>query len=269
MAGGQVPVSQRIAAELREAIESGGLPPGALLPSERELMERYKTTKSTVGKAVGILRAEGLVTSQVGRGLFVRAPRPRLRRHHSERYQWEKDRARLSPEERSKTGATEFDTGLELPDLAFRAEYSTVQANKRLADRFGIQVGASLLKRDYFTSSRSENAPLNIVHSYLVYDVVAANPDLLKVDNEPWPGGTQSQLYSIGIELDRIVDEITARPPLPDESRILALEAGVSVLVLLKTSIDINGRVVEFSEVILPGDRTEILYTTQLKRWDA
>lgn len=262
-----VPVSQQIAADLRAQIKAGELAPGALVPSERELIEKYKTTKSTVGKAVGILRGEGLISSQVGRGLFVRHPRQKLRRHHSERYQWEKDRARQEVDERRKTGATEFDTGLQLADLKFHAAYTEINAPADLAERFQVPVGTRLLKRQYMTSSQSESAPLNMVTSYLVHDTAAINPALLDATNEPWPGGTQSQLHTIGIELDRIVDELTARPPLPDEARVLDLEPGVSVLVLRKTSVDINDRVVEFSEVILPGDRTEVVYTTKLNRW--
>ena len=72
-------LSRRIAADLREAILSGDLPQGAVLPSERELIERYDTTKSTASKAVAILQAEGLVTTEFGRGTFVRS-RPPLRR---------------------------------------------------------------------------------------------------------------------------------------------------------------------------------------------
>ncbi len=40
--------------------------------------------------------------------------------------------------------------------------------------------------------------------SWLVYDLVASNPDLLDPSNEPWPGGTQHQLSTVGIELARI-----------------------------------------------------------------
>jgi GntR family transcriptional regulator len=170
-------------------------------------------------------------------------------------------------EERQMTGATEYDTGLDMPDLDFRASYSTVEASPELAVVFGVPEGTALLRRDYWTSSRAENSPLNIVRSYLVRDVAARNPELLDEDKEPWPGGTMSQLYTLGIEIDRIVDEITARPPTPDEADLLEIEPGVSVLVLRKTSIDTTGKVAEYSEVILPGDRAEIAHTTTLERW--
>jgi len=97
--------------------------------------------------------------------------------------------------------------------------------------------------------------------------VVASNPDLLDETTEPWPGGTQHQLKTIGIELDRIVDEIRARPPMPEEAEALDIEPGVSVFVLTKVSVDTGDRVVELSEIIMPADRTELLYTIRLKRW--
>jgi len=261
------PHYMQVAEELRDEILRGTLAPGGALPSEPELAARFGLSRTSVRNAIKQLRDWGLVRAEQGRGTYVRQQRQRVRRNHTERYQWEKDRARLPEQERRTTGATEHDTGLELPDLEFRASYSTTAATPELGRKFNIEPGTRMLQRDYWTSSRTEDSPLNIVRSYLVHDVVAANPDLLDQGNEPWPGGTQSQLFTIGIELDRIVDEITARPPLPEEADILKIEPGVSVLVLQKTSIDTSGAVVEYSEVVMPGDRTEIVYTTQLSRW--
>lgn len=257
----------QVAEEIREEILAGTLKPGDPLPSEPVLADRFGVSRTSVRNSIRQLREWGLVRAEQGRGTYVRAQRQRLRRHHSERYQWEKDRARKAVEERSKTGATEFDTGLQVADLRFHAEYSEIPATPEIAKRFDVPAGTRMLRRDYWTSSKDENAPLNIVHSYLVYDVVAVNPDLVDVESEPYPGGTQSQLFTIGIELDRIIDELTARPPLPEEAEELDIEPGVSVLVLQKTSVDTTDRVVEYSEVILPGDRTEVVYTTKLKRW--
>jgi GntR family transcriptional regulator len=143
----------------------------------------------------------------------------------------------------------------------------TIDAPPEVAARFNVDSGTQLLKRVYRTRAKSEVAPLSLVTSYLLLDHVSTNPELLEAANEPWPGGTQSQLFTVGIEVDRIDDEITARPPYADESAALDLEPGVAVLVLWKTSVDVTGRVVEVSEVILPGDRTKIVYSTQLERW--
>ncbi|WP_327048962.1 GntR family transcriptional regulator [Microbispora sp. NBC_01189] len=257
----------QVAEALRDKILSGELAAGTAMPSEHVLSDTYGLSRTSVRNAIKQLRDWGLVRAEQGRGTYVRSPRQRVIRNHTERYQWEKNRARLPEEERRRTGATEFDTGLEMPALNFRVQYHMVSADAQLAEVFDIPEGTQLLKREYWTSSRAENTPLNLVRSYLMYEVAAKNEDLLDESKEPWPGGTQHQLYTLGIELDQIVDRLTARPPLPEEAEALGIEPGVSVLVLHKTSIDIHGRTVEFSEVVMPGDRTEVLHVTRLERW--
>jgi GntR family transcriptional regulator len=50
---------------------------------------------------------------------------------------------------------------------------------------------------------------------------------------------------------------------------LLEIGAGTSVIVLRKTSIETNDRVVEISDVVMPGDRTVVEYTTRLTRWES
>jgi GntR family transcriptional regulator len=209
---------------------------------------------------------EGPVDRQYGRDTSARLPRtPSIR--HNLRHQWEKDRARAPRAERAGTGATERDTGLDSQDLVFHARYREIKASKDLADAFGVPRNTVLLERAYRTTCAGECAPFSLVTSYLVRGMIAANPELLDESREPWPGGTQHQLYTVGIEVDRIEERLTARPPTPHEARELDLPAGTPVIRLRKTSYDIDDRVVNISDVTLPGDRTELLFTTRLERW--
>jgi GntR family transcriptional regulator len=57
----------RIASALREAIESGQLPPGAPLPSEARLSARFEVSRGTVRHALATLRNEGLISGGRGR----------------------------------------------------------------------------------------------------------------------------------------------------------------------------------------------------------
>ncbi|MFI6034008.1 UTRA domain-containing protein [Streptomyces sp. NPDC051315] len=201
-----------------------------------------------------------------GRDAAVRHPRaPSVR--DNRRHQWEKDRARAPLTERAGTGATERDTGLESQDLVFHATYREVKAPGDLADAFGVQDRTVLVERTYRTRCAGESAPFGLVTSYLVRDMIAANPDLLDETKEPWPGGTQNQLHTVGIEVDRVEERVTARAPTPEEARELDLPAGTPVILLRKTSYDIDGRAVNIADVTLPGDRTELLFTTRLERW--
>jgi GntR family transcriptional regulator / MocR family aminotransferase len=65
-------------AELREAVRSGRLPPGARLPSSRVLALDLGVARNTVAEAYGQLVAEGWLTAEHGAGTWVaeRATRP-------------------------------------------------------------------------------------------------------------------------------------------------------------------------------------------------
>ncbi|MEU9111128.1 GntR family transcriptional regulator [Streptomyces sp. NPDC048483] len=257
---------ERIADTLRQSIRAGRLKPGERLPSEAKLAEEFRRSVPTVRDALRVLQDEGLIEKQHGRGNFVRRRRTLALRTNL-RHQWEKNRARKPLEQRARTGATEQDTGLQVDDLVFSASYREIEANEDLARAFGLPAGTTLLERIYRTRCTAESAPFSLVTSYLVHDLIAQNPDLLDETKEPWPGGSQSQLHSVGIELDRIEERVTARPPMPEEAEELELPPGTSVLVLRKTSYDTHDRAVGVSYVILPGDRTEMLFTTSLERW--
>ncbi|MGH8906593.1 MAG: GntR family transcriptional regulator [Egibacteraceae bacterium] len=68
---------------------------GQPLLSETDLIERYGVSRNSVRNAVALLRVEGLVVTEHGRGTHVRARRP-LRRRPS-RYSQAKRAARRSP----------------------------------------------------------------------------------------------------------------------------------------------------------------------------
>src|SRR5438067_11718550 len=73
-----VPLYKQIAGDLQETIRSRELVPGAKLPSETELIERYGVARTTVRLAIRQLLAAGLVYTSHGRGTFVNE-RPPLR----------------------------------------------------------------------------------------------------------------------------------------------------------------------------------------------
>jgi GntR family transcriptional regulator len=255
----------RIADDLRLKILSGEYT--ERLPAETQLASQYRVALNTLRRALDVLEGEGLVSSQQGTGTFVRGSRQRIHRNHAQRYQWEKARARQPEVKRRTAGALEKDTGLAPSDLAFETTYAQLDASNGLAARFKIEAGTPLLRREYRSWLKSDGTPVNLITSYLVVEQIDANPAILDPANEPWPGGTHHQLFTVGIEIDHIINEITARPPRADEVARLDLEPGVAVIVAWKTSVDTTGRVVEVSEVILPGDRTQIEYSTRLKRW--
>lgn len=61
----------RLADSLRQAVETGVLPAGSILPSERAIARSFAVSRSTVTTALQHLKAEGLLESRQGSGTVV------------------------------------------------------------------------------------------------------------------------------------------------------------------------------------------------------
>lgn len=66
------PAYRQLAGIIRAAIERGELAPGQVVPSEATLVQEHKVARETARRAIGLLRSEGLVVTESGRGTFVR-----------------------------------------------------------------------------------------------------------------------------------------------------------------------------------------------------
>src|SRR5690348_10966619 len=66
------PQYRQVADLIRIAIENGEYAPGSELPPEDQLARRYGVSRATINRAVLILRGEGAVRVQRGKGTMVR-----------------------------------------------------------------------------------------------------------------------------------------------------------------------------------------------------
>jgi GntR family transcriptional regulator len=67
---------RQVAEDVKAAIAAGDYPPGALLPSEADLAERYSVSRGTVRQAFAALRADGVIASRRGaRRVVIGGPR--------------------------------------------------------------------------------------------------------------------------------------------------------------------------------------------------
>ena len=246
--GSDRPVYKQVADALRAAIRGGELADGAALASETELMERYGVSRNSVRNAVALLRVEGLVVTEHGRGTFVRGRRP-LRRLSSSRYSRAKRAARRSPlqAEAAEQGA---ESGQQLLGV------EVVDAPQEVADRLGLEPEERALVRSYLLSFGGE--PVQLADSYFPLDIAQGTP----IERpERIHGGVHAELeQALGYELDRFVEELSFRMPTPEEARQLRLGAGVPVVRLLRTLYDTAGRALEVSDFVLAGDRHVLVY---------
>ncbi|MFG2526548.1 GntR family transcriptional regulator [Streptomyces sp. NPDC048516] len=258
--------AQKVVAALLAQIENGTLRPGDQMPTIAALAQEYGVNKNTASKAVVSLKAKGVLSGPAGGNTWVRVSPPHKRRRNT-RYHAEKSAVRLPECERSVAGVSEADSGIPLQDLdEDRADYAVIEAPREIREALALPPGTRVLRRTY-TRRHAQKAGAGRSVSYLPYDLVSGNPDLLDPTREPWPGGTMHQLYTIGVELDRIVDRVTAGMPTPEEMRVFDIPPGVPLIRIRKVSYSTEGKPVEVTEIPLPADRIELIYTTQLERW--
>ena len=73
--GSGIPIYRQLVDQVRRLIAGGQLPPGAELPSVRDLAVQYAVNPMTVSKAYSLLEAEGLLERNRGKPMTVTAGR--------------------------------------------------------------------------------------------------------------------------------------------------------------------------------------------------
>ena len=241
------PVYRRIADAVRDAIDGGVLAPGDKLPSENDLMARYGVAGGTVRQAIGVLRGEGVVVAQHGRGVFVRS-RPRIRRLSYDRFARRHRRA----------GKAAYLAEAEQGRVTPRVEVLFVgrdAATPDAAERLRLERGADVLvrRRLYF----SDEQPTEIATSYVPWELAEGTA---MVDENSGPGGIYARIEERGHQLDHFTEEVTARMPTPDEQAALQLAPGTPVFRLLRCAYDRQGGVVEVCDTVMSADEWVLSY---------
>ena len=240
------PLYQRIAAELRDTISSGQLPPGGQLPTEQELGERYQVSRNTVRLALGLLANEGIITSTPGRGTFVR-DRAMLTFHASRA-----EAADRPDDQKSDAYVTEVGQQGREPSQDF--ETRIVPAPLAVAERLQVDEDEAIALRRLVRYV--DGQPWSIQDSSYPMDIAQECGLLVPHD---LPRGTIRAMAEHGhIEVGHR-DEITTRMPTPDEARTLDLGTGVPVLVYVRTAYT-KDRPLRLSETVFAGDRNRLVY---------
>jgi len=241
--------SKTIAEAIRNQIESGQLPPGAKLPSERDLASTYGTARNTAREAVRILSDAGLVITDHGKGSFVR-PQAQLIRLGNDRYSPRHRDTGLSPfllecAKQGKTGRFEV------------LSIDRVRPPAEVAERLGVSARAkSVLRRE--NVFYADDDPVNRVTTYIPW-TIAKGTGLLQ-DEVPHQFGIHGILEEQHHTMTRLREEVSTRMPRPEETRQLRLRPGVPVLDVWHTSIDQDGQPYELTRFVMRGDLTGLLY---------
>lgn len=241
-----LPVYRQVATALREKIDSGEYKPGERLPSERELIEAFGVSRITIREAISLLRSEGLVAAEHGKGVFVRPPN-RVQRL---------SRSRLS------RAAREQNKGFFLGDAeannftpSVTVKITTEPASADHAAALGVEEGAELLVRDRVM--RANGLPVQLATSRLPRSITQGT---LIEEVETGPGGSYARLEEAGHQLDYFHETVRTRMPNREEAALLQLPPGTPVLNVRRVAYDTAGRAVEVNDMTLSGERYELSY---------
>jgi GntR family transcriptional regulator len=220
---------------LQRRIEAGTYPPGSLLPSEHQLIKEFSVSRPTVVAALRVLREQGWIDSQQGKGRFVRG-RPAMASMESNR----PGQAYLAN--------PETDTPGEL------VEAGAVSPSNRVASLLEMQPKSRAFLRRRLVVRDGE--PTELVSLWLPLEL-SEGTDL--TSGEPLREGIREHLTSRkGVRFDHIVEQITARMPTTAEAGQLDMSKNIPLLAVFGAVRDASGRPLAVVEVLLPADRHEL-----------
>lgn len=214
---------RQLADVLREDINAGELAPGQRLPSETELIERYRVSRGTARDAIGLLRQEGLIIVEHGRGAYVRAEvQPVVRRLVD-------PSAGGSLSEAFERDAASQGRSATIEQLG----YAKVKAPTEVSERLQLARGEKAVR----TKLR-----------FLVDGQAVQVATVWQPQGDVIETGTGS-----------VSEELVGRMPSEDELRQLKLDQGTPVIEL-RRALAQGGQVVEFAIAVIAANRCQLHY---------
>lgn len=242
-----VPKYRQLANALRDRIRAGDYQPGDRIPTEPALSSEFGIDRGTVRQGIAVLRREGLISVEHGRGSFVRKQR-QVRRNLVASLQREYELAAAGEE--PEGGLFKELTG-EAGDVDVPTEYDWVEATEDLADAFGVPEGTALLRRQYLHFI--DGQPHQCTRSYLLADMVEGTPIAEKSCERPG-FGTIGQLASIGVRVDRAELGMRTWLATPEDMEALRMREGEPVIGYRRV-VYAARRPVEVADVASPGEQ--------------
>lgn len=238
------PAYLQIADDIRSQILEGTLQADDQLPSEPGLMADYGVSRIVVRQALDVLRAEGLIVKQQGRGSFVRQQRPPKRRVLGNLYD---ERPAGSPFAAAATA------GGQQPEWDYQTRRTT--ASKVIADRLGIQAGDPVTRTSYRFLADGEAVMLSTSFEPLS---LTGGTSIEQPEGSPVTG-VIPRFDLVGIHITHVGEDVTARAARPYEAEVLGVPAGIPVMVIERTYYALN-KPVETADILVSSDRYVLSY---------
>jgi GntR family transcriptional regulator len=220
---------------LQERIGNGTYPPGAMLPSESELIREFGASRPIVVRALDLLRQDGWIESRQGKGRFVLGPAARSSR-------------------RGREHSYELLEGAETAGIKL-LEAKPVKASARVAAALDLPAGAPLVARRRLVVADGIG-PVELGTAYLPQDL-AEGTDV--GSSTPLPEGLLRHIAQRkGVQFDHAAERISARTPTAEEAGLLEIGRRDPILTVLLSICDRVGTPLLAVDVLLPAARHEL-----------
>jgi GntR family transcriptional regulator len=213
--------------------------PGTKLGSERDLAERYSTSRSSLRQMLAALEEAGLVHRAIGRagGIFI-------------------SHAQVQRSLSDVVGVPAF-----LANQGYVAGTRVLSTKITAPDRLtqkSLQLDASDFVVEIQRVRLADGSPISL--------------ELAQFPAEAFPGLLEKQLggslyeileHDYGLVTSHADERIEAVNATPDEASLLAIEPGSALLLITRIAYDQNDAPCEYSRDLFRGDRTRLAVTVQ------
>jgi DNA-binding GntR family transcriptional regulator len=226
------PKYARVIEELQRRIEAGDYPPGTMLPSEHQLSDEFQVARPTVVRALRVLRQDGWIGTEQGKGSFVRG------------------RPALAGLQAQRTGESALGRE-ESREPADRIEVGTAKPPARVAELLEQAGEDRVLTRRQVV--RYEGEPSELV-TWWIPAALAEGTGL--ADPRPLDADVLTHLSRHrGTRVDHVLEQVIARHPTSREARLLLVDKSTAMLVMYMSARDATGTPILVLELVMPGDR--------------
>jgi DNA-binding GntR family transcriptional regulator len=230
-----VPLYMQVVRQLRAQIASGELREGDRLPSQREMMARWRISMQTASKVIGALKTEGIAVPSVGRDTLI-APGAA---------------ARIAVASQGTSHAPAASLPPAPGDAVAAVRAGKAAAPAPVAEILGIASGRRALRRTETRGGDGQAASITVAW----YPPAIADRASRLGDNQALPAGTLAYIAeATGSRAARAEEESAATPAGDDVAAALGVNPGSPVLLTRTRHYAADGTLIQYAETMTPAE---------------
>ncbi|HEX3398132.1 MAG TPA: GntR family transcriptional regulator [Steroidobacteraceae bacterium] len=234
-----VPLHAQVEQAVLQSMADGGLPAGARLPPEDQLIERFGVSRTTIRTAIQSLLARGLVEIRRGKGTFVTQPA-------------------ITQELTELTGFVEDMRAIGREPSALVLDRRVVAASETVARQLSMQRGAAVARIQRVRLA--DGSPLSFDETYLPLELgekIMAED----LENQPIFSLLEQKFATPLLEAEYRLAAVASHGTV---ARALGVDAGSPIFLIERTTFSSNRRPVDYERLYYRGDH--IRFVTRLTR---